>query len=369
MSKNLFTPGPLNTSATVKQAMLHDLGSRDEAFIRIVAEIRAELLSLGQVSHQTGFEAIPMQGSGTFGIESVIGSTVHREGKLLVIINGAYGERILKIAQRLGIETESLRCEENDIPDLDLLHETLGDDGDITDVAVVHCETSSGVLNPVEKIGAIVHEFGRNYIVDAMSSFGGIPLHLERAHIDFLISSSNKCIEGVPGFSFVIARRENLLSARDHARSVSLDLFAQWEALERSGQFRFTPPTHTLLAFRQALKELAEEGGIPARHKRYQRQHATLLAGMRKIGFEEHVPVDLQSPIITTFRYPEDPSFQFEEFYEQLAERGHVIYPGKLTEHECFRVGNIGRLPEDAIPNLLSAIREVLAAMRVHLPG
>ncbi len=362
--KKLFTPGPLNTSEKVKQSMLHDVGSRDAAFIQIVRNIRDQLLALGHVSQADGYEAIPMQGSGTFGIEATIGSAVHRGGKLLVIINGAYGERIVKIAERLNIETETIRCAENENPDVQLIHDTLQDDGSITDLALVHCETTSGILNPVEQIGAVVHEFGRTFIVDAMSSFGGIPLDVDSARIDYLISSSNKCIEGVPGFSFVIAKRSTLLESKGSARSVSLDLLAQWEGLENNGQFRFTPPTHAMLAFHQALTELEEEGGVPARYRRYQQNHAILTAGMRELGFREYVSPELQSPIITTFHYPEDPEFQFEEFYERLSEKDQVIYPGKLTKVECFRIGNIGRLNGDDIRTLLSAIRESIEELK-----
>lgn len=362
--KKLFTPGPINTSDAVKQAMLHDLGSRDEAFLHVVRDIREQLLTLGGVSQEKGYEAIPMQGSGTCGIEATIGSAVHRSGKLLVIINGAYGERMLKIAQRLNIETESIRGAENEVPDTQLVHDTLQDDSSITDVALVHCETSSGILNPVAEIGAIAHEFGRTFIVDAMSSYGGIPLDVDAAHIDYLISSSNKCIEGVPGFSFIIAKRETLLESKGSARSVSLDVLAQWEGLESNGQFRFTPPTHTMLAFHQALTELGAEGGVPARYKRYQKNHAALVAGMRELGFRAYVNAELQSPIITTFHYPEDPTFQFEDFYERLSEKNQVIYPGKLTEVECFRIGNIGQLDGEDIQTLLTAIRETVEELK-----
>lgn len=362
--KKLFTPGPLNTSETVKRAMLHDLGSRDEAFIRIVRDIREQLLDLGGVSQKKGYEAILMQGSGTFGIEATIGSAVHRGGKLLVIINGAYGERMLKIAEFLKIETEEIRCPENDIPDIQLIHDTLQDDASITDVALASCETTSGILNPVMEIGSLVHEFGRTFIVDAMSSFGGIPLDIEAAHIDYLVSSSNKCIEGVPGFSFTIANRKTLLGSKGSARSISLDLLAQWEGLERNGQFRFTPPTHTMLAFHQALTELATEGGVLARHKRYQRHHSMLVTGMRELGFSAFVPAELQSPIITTFHFPEDPNFQFEDFYEYLSGRELLIYPGKLTSVECFRIGNIGQLQDEDIQALLTAIADAIRDLR-----
>lgn len=366
--KLLFTPGPLTTSQTVKQAMLRDLGSRDEAFIRVVEEIRERLLAIGQVSKEAGYEAIPMQGSGTFGIEATIGSVIHRGGKLLVVINGAYGARILAIAERLEIECVAMRVAENTIPSAEQLHETLLNDVDITDVAVVHCETTTGIMNPVEELGQVVHELGRTYIVDAMSSFGAVPLDLAAARIDYLISSANKCIEGVPGFSFVIANRANLMAGKGSARSMSLDLYAQWESLEKSGQFCFTPPTHTMLAFLEALQELDGEGGVIGRAKRYRENHVTLIRGMRELGFREYIDPELQGWIITAFRYPEDPAFQFEEFYEQLSQRGMLIYPGKLTAEECFRIGNIGRIAVEEMNALLTAIRETLSEMRIRVP-
>lgn len=365
--KLLFTPGPLTTRRSVKEAMLQDLGSRDEEFIQVIAEIRGELLALGQVAREQGYEAILMQGSGTFGIESVIGSVVPRGGKLLVLINGAYGRRILAIARQLGIDTAFIEAPENEVPDTGRLDETLRSDPSITHVAVVHCETTSGILNPVEAIGGIVAASGRTYIVDAMSSFGGVALDVGAGRIDYLVSSSNKCIEGVPGFSFVIANRGNLLATRGSARSVSLDLLDQWESMEKSGQFRFTPPTHTLLAFRQALRELAAEGGIPARARRYQENHATLVEGMRGLGFVEYVDPGLQGWIITSFLYPPDPEFRFENFYEGLSRKGMVIYPGKLTEADCFRIGNIGQISPDDVTALLEAISTVVREMGVSL--
>jgi 2-aminoethylphosphonate-pyruvate transaminase len=366
--KLLFTPGPLTTSLTVKQAMLRDLGSRDAAFIRVVEEIRERLLAIGQVSKEAGYEAIPMQGSGTFGIEATLGSVIHRGGKLLVVINGAYGARIQAIAERLEIECVAMRVAENTIPSAEQLHETLLNDVDITDVAVVHCETTTGIMNPVEELGQVVYELGRTYIVDAMSSFGAVPLDLAAARIDYLISSANKCIEGVPGFSFVIANRANLMAGKGSARSMSLDLYAQWESLEKSGQFCFTPPTHTMLAFLEALQELDGEGGVIGRAKRYRENHVTLIRGMRELGFREYIDPELQGWIITAFRYPEDPAFQFEEFYEQLSQRGMLIYPGKLTAEECFRIGNIGRIAVEEMNALLTAIRETLAEMRIRVP-
>jgi 2-aminoethylphosphonate-pyruvate transaminase len=223
-------------------------------------------------------------------------------------------------------------------------------------VALVHCETTTGILNPIDEIAQIVKESGRGFIVDAMSSFGGVPIDLSRLGIDYLVSSPNKCFEGVPGFSFVLARREALKATKGRARSVSLDLLAQWEGLEENGQFRFTPPTHALLAFARALEELREEGGVSARAARYRANHETLRTGMRKIGFAEYLPVELQSNIITAFRYPDAPNFRFEDFYHRLRARGFVIYPGKLSRADCFRIATIGRINEQNVRDLVAAI-------------
>lgn len=366
--KLLFTPGPLTTSLTVKQAMLHDAGSRDPQFIALVRSIRERLLQLGGVRRDTGYEAILMQGSGTFGVEAVISSVLPRDGKLLVIINGAYGERTATMAARHNIATTLLRWDENQLPDLATIDQALESDPAITHVAVVHCETTAGILNPVARIGEIVKRHGREFIVDAMSSFGAIPLQLAEAGIDYLISSANKCIEGVPGFAFVLARREALLKTAGRARTLSLDLLAQWQGLEKDGQFRFTPPTHALLAFDQALKELEAEGGVSGRGQRYAENHRVLLEGMKALGFRPYLSPEVQSYIITTFHYPTDSGFVFAEFYQRLFDKGFVIYPGKLTKLDCFRIGNIGRIGKNEILGLLAGIRDVLKEMQLPVP-
>ncbi|MFQ5854143.1 MAG: 2-aminoethylphosphonate--pyruvate transaminase [Anaerolineae bacterium] len=364
--KILFTPGPLTTSRTVKQAMLRDVGSRDFEFIELVREIRRRLLRLGGVADR-GYEAVIMQGSGTFGLESVISSTIPPDGKLLVIVNGAYGRRIAQIASVLKIDIATLTYAEDSKPNLQEITATLSADEGITDVAVVHCETTTGIINPVQEIGAIVKKLGQRYFVDAMSSFGAVPLNLAECGIDYLVSSANKCIEGAPGFSFVLAKRNSLLATAGYARSLSLDLLAQWKGLEANGQFRFTPPTHVLLAFHQALVELEEEGGVEARAARYRANYETLVTGMRAMGFQEYLKPEDQGYIITSFRYPCHPNFNFDGFYERLNEKGYVIYPGKVSEADCFRIGSIGRIFESDVRDLLAAIRETLAEMEVEL--
>jgi 2-aminoethylphosphonate-pyruvate transaminase len=351
--KRLFTPGPLTTSASVKEAMLRDLGSRDAEFLQIVREIREKLLDLGGVS-RPDYECVLMQGSGTFAVESVISSAIPREGKLLVLVNGAYGRRMVQIARVHGIAVDAIEVPENQ----KIRAQDLAIGEGVTHVAVIHCETTTGILNPVEEIGEKVAASGAAFIVDAMSSFGAIPLDLR--HVDFVISSANKCIEGAPGFGFILAKRASLEAAKGCARTLSLDLQAQWAGLARDGQFRFTPPTHVLLAFRQALTELEMEGGIAGRAARYSRNHARLVRGMRELGFEPYLANEDQSYIITSFRYPPAP-FRFEEFYSRLSDLGFVIYPGKLTHEACFRIGTIGRLDEPDIAELLGAIEAVIA--------
>jgi 2-aminoethylphosphonate-pyruvate transaminase len=361
----LFTPGPLTTSPTVKQAMLRDVGSRDAAFIATVAGIRERLLSIAGVSQADGYEAVLMQGSGTFGIESVITSAVPHDGKLLVLANGAYGERIARIAKVAGNECIVLRSPEDEPVSPAQTEAALVADPAITHVAVVHCETTTGLLNPIEDIGAIVQRHGRAYIVDAMSSFGAVPIDAAATGIDFLISSANKCIEGVPGFSFVIAKRDALLACEGNARSVSLDLHAQWRGLENDGQFRFTPPTHAILAFEKALNELDAEGGVPGRATRYAANHRTLLGGMQAMSFRPYLDPERQSYIITSFRYLTHPNFKFGDFYDRLAKKGFVIYPGKVGQAECFRIGTIGHIFERDVRQLLAAIRTVLDGMGI----
>lgn len=365
--KPLFTPGPLTTSQTVKLAMVRDLGSRDGEFIAIVRQIRQELLELAGVSQRDGYEAVLMQGSGTFGVEAVVSSVIPPQGKLLVCINGAYGDRIEKMAQVHRIPTVAVRAAEDQTVDPAAVDRALKADPSITDVAIVHCETTSGIINPIEVVGKVARGHGKTYFVDSMSAFGAVPFDFRAAEIDYLVSSANKCIEGVPGFSFAICRRAALEATAGRARTLSLDLLAQWKGLEGNGQFRFTPPVQSILAFYQALAELRAEGGVAARGARYQANHDCLLEGMNALGFEEYLPRSLQGPIITSFRYPAHPNFHFEEFYTRLNDRGFVIYPGKVSNADCFRIGHVGRLFPSDTRALLHAISDTLQAMGIEL--
>lgn len=353
----LLTPGPLSTTKTVKEVMLKDWCTWDSEYNNIVQEIRAELLSIATTGH--GFTTVLMQGSGTFCVESVIGTAIPAEGKLLVLANGAYGKRIAQIAEYLKIPLAVIDRDETLSLDLEELKSVLKSDLSISHVAVVHCETTTGMLNPVEAIGRIVKSYGKTYIVDAMSSFGGIPMKIEDIGADYLVSSANKCIQGVPGFGFIVARTELLKASSDNARSLSLDLYSQWKSMEDgNGKWRFTSPTHVVRAFHQALAELREEGGCEARYNRYLQNQRTLVEGMRKLDFECLLPDAVQSPIITSFMSPTHPEYQFAKFYQALKQKGFVIYPGKVTNVDTFRIGNIGEVYPEDIERLLAVIEQ-----------
>ena len=351
----LLTPGPLSTTPTVKAAMYRDWCTWDNDYNTIVEQIRSRLVQLAGAGES--FTSVLMQGSGTFGVEATLTTALPNDGKLLVIANGAYGRRMAEIARRCGLAHKMHNGDECTPPDLDRLEASLRSDPSITHVAVVHCETTTGMLNPVEAVGAIVKAHGRGFIVDAMSSFGGIPMDLEAIGADYLVSSANKCIQGVPGFGFVIARRSVLAQTRGRARSLSLDLYEQWRTMEdHGGKWRFTSPTHVVRAFFQALHELNAEGGIEARHARYAENHRILVEGMSRLGYRPLLPARWQSPIITAFLYPRVEGWRFDRFYAGLKKRGFVIYPGKVTDRDTFRIGNIGDVHAGDMQRLIEAV-------------
>lgn len=356
----LFTPGPLSTSLTVKQAMLKDMGSRDHAFMTAVKDIRNGLLKLAHVSKDAGYECVIVQGSGTFGVESVISSIVGEKDKLLVLVNGAYGERIVKMAKIHKLNHEVLRFDEDAIVTPEAVESFLDTHKDISHVACIHSETTTGLFNPITTIGQVCKKHDKVFVVDAMSSFGGVVMDMVSMNIDFLVSSSNKCIEGVPGFAFALCKKSELEEAKGQARSLSLDLYEQWAGLEASGQFRFTPPTLSIMAFQQAMKELEEEGGVSAREARYKTNKKILDEGMHEMGFQQYLSPEIQGHIITSFLYPDSPDFKFDRFYQKLNERGFVIYPGKLSKADAFRIGNIGQIFPEDVKGLLKAIEEVM---------
>jgi 2-aminoethylphosphonate-pyruvate transaminase len=360
----LLTPGPLTTSLTVKRAMLRDWGSRDREFIELNARVRARLVDLAGA--RGSHVAVPLQGSGTFVVEAMLGTLVPKDGKLLVLVNGTYGQRMVSMAGYHGRAVATLATPEDQPNDPAALERALAADPAISHVAAVHCETTSGILNPIERLAEVTERHRRRLLIDAMSAFGALPLDATKVPFDGLAASANKCLEGVPGVGFAIIREAALRASEGHAPCLSLDLHDQWQSMERTGQWRFTPPTHVLAALDQALAEHAAEGGTPGRGRRYSENCRLLVAGMRELGFRTLLPDRLQAPIIVTFRMPADPRFVFEDFYDRLRAKGYLIYPGKLTAAPSFRIGCIGRIGPAEIRGALAAIRQTLAEMGVE---
>lgn len=359
----LLTPGPLTTTRTVKEEMLLDRCTWDDDYKSITQRIRSQLLGIAGAD-PAEYTAVLMQGSGTFAVESVMTSAISDQDKVLIITNGAYGERIVQMAQYIGLNYAEYRIDYDRHPEETELRGLLEADPSITHIAMVHCETTTGILNPLETVSALSHAYGKTLIIDAMSSFGGIPIDVPGLGIDYLISSANKCIQGVPGFGFVIARLEKLKELQGTARSLSLDLYDQWKGMDKDGKWRFTSPTHVVAAFAKALDELAEEGGVTARFERYRRNNRLLRDRLAGIGLYAYIEEAKQSPIITTFLFPEGQHFSFADFYAYVKERGFVIYPGKLTDVDTFRIGNIGEIYEEDIEQLCGIIEEYMGGTK-----
>ena len=354
----MLTPGPLSTSQTVREAMLQDWCTWDKDYNGgIVTPIRKGLLAIAGLD-ENEYTDVLLQGSGTYCVEATIGAAVKPTDKLLILANGAYGKRMAQIAGYYHIDHVLVSLHETELITGEVARRALEENPGITHLSMVHSETTTGLLNPIEEVAEVIRGKGITFIVDAMSSFGGVPIDMKKLDIDFLVSSANKCIQGVPGFGFIIAKREKLMACKGVARSLSLDIYDQWETMEKGGgKWRFTSPTHVVRAFYQAMKELNEEGGIAARYERYKKNHRTLVDGMRAQGFKTLLPDASQGPIITSFLYPKK-DFDFKSFYAQLKEKGFVIYPGKISQADTFRIGNIGDVFPEDMEKLLEAIRD-----------
>jgi len=360
----LLTPGPLTTSAETKAAMLVDWGSWDGAFNDLTASLCRDLVDIANAGGD--HVCIPLQGSGTFAVEAALGTLVPRGGKVLVPDNGAYCKRIMRILAYLGREAVVLSHCEQEPADPARIDAALTADPAITHLAQVHCETGTGILNPLPEIATIVANHGRGLIVDAMSTYGAIPIDARAIRFDALIAASGKCLEGVPGVGFVIARRTALERSADNSRSLAMDLLDQWQYLQKTGQWRFTPPTHVVAALRTAVDQYRAQGGLPARLARYTENCAALVSGMRALGFKTYLPDAVQAPIIVTFYSPPDPAYDFNEFYRRVRDRGFVLYPGKLTAVDTFRVGCIGAIGPDTLRRAVDAVAGALREMGVR---
>lgn len=354
----LLTPGPLTTTKTVKEEMLFDRCTWDSDYKEITQKIRRQLLDFAHASAEE-YTVVLMQGSGTFTVESVMTTAISNEDKALIITNGAYGERIVKIADYIGLNFVQYAVEYNEYPNEASIRKLLAKDESITHIVMVHCETTTGILNPIDMISSVAQDYGKTLIIDAMSSFGGVEMNVPALGIDYLISSANKCIQGVPGFGFVIAKKEKLAACEGNARSLSLDLFDQWKEMNKDGKWRYTSPTHVVAAFSKAIDELIAEGGIPSRQNRYTNNNKLLRERLAQAGFATYITEEKQSPIITSFIYPTE-QFSFDRFYHFVKEKGFVIYPGKLTDADTFRIGNIGEIDEEDIIDLCNIIEDYM---------
>lgn len=360
----LLTPGPLTTTLATKQAMLRDWGSWDASFNAITGTICRDLVEIvrGSATHV----CVPLQGSGTFSVEAALGNLVPPNGKVLVPQNGAYCQRIVKILKILGRACVAIDMPEDRHPTGEMVDAALKADPGITHVAQVHCETGAGMLNPLPQIAEACARHGKGLIVDAMSSFGAIDIDVSKYPIDAVIAASGKCIEGVPGMGFVIARRAALEASQGNSHSLAMDLHDQWSYMQRTTQWRFTPPTHVVVAFRAALDQFLAEGGTAARGARYATNCRALRSGMESIGLRAYLPESVQAPVIVTFHGPADSRYAFKDFYARVRDRGYILYPGKLTQIETFRVGCIGAIDANEIRNAVSAIDAVLTDMGVR---
>jgi 2-aminoethylphosphonate-pyruvate transaminase len=360
----LLTPGPLTTSLETKSAMLRDWGSWDAAFNAVTGEVRHKLLDIAGA--QDTHACVPMQGSGTFSVEAAINTLVPRDGHVLVLVNGAYGTRMAKLTQMMGRKLSTFQTAEDVQTTREDVERLLAADASITHVGLIHCETSTGILNPLPEIAAAVAKHGRHLIVDAMSSFGALPIDARTTPFDAVIAASGKCIEGPPGMGFVIARKDVLERAAGNCTSLALDLHDQYVYMEKSTQWRYTPPTHVVVAFNAALDQFIAEGGQPARLARYTRNYETLVGGMAEMGFVPFLDAEIQAPIIVTFHAPPDPAYAFKDFYARVRDKGFILYPGKLTQLETFRVGCIGAIGPDEMRQAVNAVRDTLAEMGIR---
>lgn len=360
----LLTPGPLTTSLRTRQAMLVDWGSWDEDFNRITHRVCEQLLAIA--SANATHHCVPLQGSGTFAVEAAIGTLVPRAGKVLVLINGAYGRRIANICRVLGRTCLPFETAEDQAVSAAQVDRLLTEHADVTHVVLVHCETSTGIRNPLELIAQVVSKHGKRLIIDAMSSFGAIPIDASSTPFEALIAASGKCLEGVPGMAFVLAQKHALAAAAGNAHSLALDLCDQQAYMASTGQWRFTPPTHVVAALHEALQQYAEQGGLPARARRYAENCECLLQGMAELGLRRFLPAEVQAPIIVTFHAPRDARYRFKDFYEGVKAKGFILYPGKLTEVDTFRVGCIGAVAQDRMQAAVNAVAEVLRDLHIR---
>ena len=361
----LFTPGPLTTSKRTKKSMLIDYGSWDDDFNEITNKIRSKLVKI--VNGNNTYTCTPIQGSGSFGVEAMFINFVKKNEKILILINGAYGERIKKICNYHKIKNASFKWKEDEPLNLTILEKRLKTDPSIKNLAFVHCETSTGILNPINEVSKLCKKYKINLLIDAMSTFGAIQIDAKKIKFKALAASSNKCIEGVPGMAFVISKISDLKGSRGNSDNLCMDLYDQWDYMQRTGRWRYTPPTHVAVAFLEALNQFEKEGGLISRNKKYSNNLDALLTGMKSLGFKSLLAKKDQSPIIVTFIAPQSKKFNFKNFYQFLKNRGYIIYPGKMSKIDSFRIGCIGQINPNIIRKLVKVIEIFIVKNKINI--
>ena len=359
----LLTPGPLTTTLRTKLAMLKDWGSWDSDFISITASLRQRLLDTVH-GHDTHV-VVPLQGSGTFSVEAAVATVVPRDGHVLVLDTGASCKRAAKLTEMMGRRASVMAFNEDEPVSAAALDARLKAVSSVTHVVLIHCETGTGVENPLAEVAAVCERHGKGLIVDAMSSFAALPIDARTVRFDALVAASGKCLEGVPGMGFVFLRKAVLEGCAGHSQSLAMDLFDQETYMQRTGQWRFTPPTHVVVALHEALSQFIEEGGQSARLARYADNCRTLIDGMAALGFKPFLKPELQAPIIVTFHAPAHPAYDFKRFYECAKARGFLLYPGKLTQLETFRVGCIGAIGAVEMKQAVAAVADTLQELGI----
>tara|TARA_B100002019_G_C21260201_1_gene596259 strand:- start:714 stop:1820 length:1107 start_codon:yes stop_codon:yes gene_type:complete len=361
----LFTPGPLTTSTETKKSMMVDYGSWDDDFNKVTNKIRIKLVKI--INGNNSYTCTPLQGSGSFGVEAMMINFIKKTEKVLILINGAYGERIQKICNYHKIKNEAFQWDEDKAINLEKLNMKLKKDKSIKHLAFVHCETSTGILNPLKEVSNICDKYKVNLLIDAMSTFGAIHIDSKKIKFKAIVASSNKCIEGVPGMAFIISKVSDIKKCKGNSDNLCMDLYDQWQYMENTGRWRYTPPTHVAVAFLEALKQHQKEGGVKGRFNKYQRNLQTLLKAMNKLGFTSLLSADIQSPIIVTFVSPSSKKFKFEKFYKFLKRKGYIIYPGKMAKKESFRIGCIGEIKPIIMKNLVNSINDFLKQNKITI--
>ena len=359
----LLTPGPVSVSASTKAVMLQDRASGGEEFVRDLNLARDYMVGL--VGGTGAYTAIPLPGSATYANEAVIATLVPEGGKLLIHSNGVYGDRLIEICNHTGKPYAVIRTQPFVPPTAAQVEAAIAADPAITHVFVVHCETSTGVLNPLEPIAELCRQHSLGLLIDAVASFGAMPIDAKRLGLQAVTVSSNKCMQSVPGVGWAVVQKTALEGARGRCTTLVLDLWDQAQHMDRTNAFRFTPPTQVLAAFAQACREHEAEGGTQGRLARYRGNWRRLVDGMRQLGFTTVVPDEAASPIVATFHNPPDPRFSFQALFEGMKRRGFIIFPGRLALADTFRIGCMGDVTEADMAEAVQAVAETMREMGV----